>query len=84
MDKNKAPGPKGSFLLGSLPELSKDLNQFMLNLSKEYPDIAQFNLASQKCFLVSNPDYLKSVLVTNNNSYIKDRFFWRHTKCVFR
>jgi cytochrome P450 len=80
MDKNKPPGPKESFLLGSLPELSKDLNQFMLNLSKEYPDISQFNLASQKCFLVSNPDYLKSVLVTNNNSYIKDRFFWRHTK----
>jgi len=80
MDRNLPTGPKGNFLLGSLPELSKDLNQFMLNTSRAFPGIAHFKLPGSTWFLVSDPDYIKTVLVTDHKKYWKNQFFWKHTK----
>lgn len=80
MDRNIPSGPKGHFLLGSLPEFKKDLNQFLLDLSRAFPDIARFTLPGSTWFLVSNPDFIKTVLVADHQNYWKDQLLRQHTK----
>jgi len=76
------PSPPGHFLLGHLPEL-RDILGFYTRCKREYGDVVQLSLAGWKSFLVSHPDAIESVLVTQHRNFIKHTFFWRHVTSLF-
>jgi cytochrome P450 len=43
------------------------------NLSREYGDISHFKFGKNHIYLVNNPDYIKDVLVNQDNNFIKSR-----------
>jgi len=47
----------------------------MMGLTRDYGDIAHYHLAGQDLFLLSHPDYVKDVLVTNAAKFFKGRGF---------
>ncbi len=77
------PGPKGHWLLGSLPEFGQDMLGFFSRCARDHGDIVQFRLAHRRAFLLNHPRYLEEVLVTRNQDYIKHRFFWNRARAVF-
>jgi cytochrome P450 len=58
-----APGPPGRPLVGCLPELHGDTLGFMLRLQRRYGDLVQLQLGRETCFLLSDPDYARQVLM---------------------
>ena len=45
--------------------------------------MVQMDLAGWRSFLVSHPDAIETVLVTNHRNFIKHTFFWRHVTTMF-
>ena len=76
------PSPPRHFLFGHLPEL-RDILGFYSRSQREYGDVVQMDLAGWRSFLVSHPDAIETVLVTNHRNFIKHTFFWRHVTTMF-
>jgi cytochrome P450 len=76
------PGPKGRFLLGSLPEFGRDLLGFFSS-SARYGDVVAFRLARYPALLLYHPDHVEQVLVTRSRDYAKHSFFFRHVGAIF-
>jgi hypothetical protein len=51
-----APGPSGSFLLGSIRDFQRDPLDFVQHVSHEYGPVARFRLANVVFNLISHPD----------------------------
>ncbi|MFC3151529.1 cytochrome P450 [Litoribrevibacter euphylliae] len=77
------PGPKGSFLLGSLKPFAVDLLNFLTTTRREYGDFVHFKLATVDSYLVSRPHLIRQVLVTDQDKFIKNQNFWKHFKSLF-
>jgi cytochrome P450 len=60
---NLPPGPKGHFLVGCLPELSRDFLGFLTSCAREYGDIVPVNAAGHRLVIVSHPDAIEEVLM---------------------
>lgn len=74
--QRNAPGPRGSLILGSLPELMKGPPAFYARMRSEYGDVVR--LRSFLPFfwhLVSHPDGIEHVLQTNQQNYRKGKLF---------
>jgi cytochrome P450 len=69
--KSLPPGPKGTFLGGNLGQFGVTRLDFLLNVAREYGDVASFRLGSRRIFLVSDSDLIEQVLVTDAKHYIK-------------
>jgi cytochrome P450 len=67
------PGPKGRFLLGSMLELRRDLLGFMTDCARRYGDIVSFRFMHIPVCLLSNPDDIERVLITNSANFVKSR-----------
>jgi cytochrome P450 len=67
------PGPRSHLLLGSLPEFRRDPLNFYTRCARDYGDVARFRIASASVYLVSHPDDIESVLVTNSRSFAKGK-----------
>ena len=67
----RAPGPRGVPLLGSLFELRRDPLSFMTRVAREYGDVVRLRVGLADAYLVSHPDYVKEVLVTQQHSFKK-------------
>ena len=52
---------------------SRNPLDFLLKLAREHGDIAPFQLGSQRAFLLNHPDYIKDVLVTHQENFLKAR-----------
>lgn len=65
------PGPKGHFVRGNLPEYVSDPLSYLANLTRQYGDITRLRFFHIPVFILNHPDYIESVLVTNNRSFIK-------------
>lgn len=65
------PGPKGHFLLGVLPEIRKDDLNYLAHLVEEYGDICRVKVVNLPAYVLSRPDYIESVLITNHKNFIK-------------
>ncbi len=76
------PGPKGHFLLGSLPDLGKDLLGFFTSCARDYGDIVSFRLANRQAYLISHPTDIETVM-TQPTGFVKHSFFWRHVRAIF-
>src|SRR5579885_3552425 len=65
------PGPKGRLLGGSLPQFMARRLDFFLDVARAYGDIAGFRFGPRRVFLVSHPDLVEQVLVTDARHYVK-------------
>lgn len=63
MSARVAPGPNGRPIFGCLGELTGDTLGFMLGLQREYGDVVQFRLGMEDCFLLSQPEDVRAVLM---------------------
>ena len=77
------PGPKGRFLLGSLPDFAGDILGFMTSTPREYGDISHFRLPGNEIFLLQSPKDIEAVLLTQRTNFIKHTFFWKHVTAIF-
>ncbi|MGI8977983.1 MAG: cytochrome P450 [Pirellulaceae bacterium] len=66
------PGPRGHWLIGSLREASADRLAFFRRCFDEYGDAAAFRLANRRGILLSHPDDIERVLVTENRRFEKN------------
>jgi cytochrome P450 len=68
----KFPGPRGGWLLGSLPALRKDILGFFTACQRDYGDAAYFRVGRRRSMLLSHPADIEQVLVTDNKQFIKN------------
>ncbi|MEQ9617994.1 MAG: cytochrome P450 [Deltaproteobacteria bacterium] len=67
------PGPQGLPFAGSLVSYFRDPLGFLTRIAAEYGDIVYYKTGSRKVYLLSNPEHIKDVLVTNNRNFTKSR-----------
>ena len=65
------PGPRRLIPLSGLLAYRKGPLPFFQNLAAQYGDISYFRLGPQEAFFLNHPDYIKDVLVTNHQNFIK-------------
>jgi cytochrome P450 len=68
----KAPGPRGSFLLGSIGEFTPDPPRFLWTCARDHGPVVRFRLGPSTVYLVSDPDLLEDVLVRSVARFRKD------------
>jgi cytochrome P450 len=68
---------KGLPLLGSLPQFRRNPPEFLRTLARDHGDLVHFNLGPQQVYLVSNPEWIKDILVTHQTNFAKSRFLER-------
>jgi cytochrome P450 len=71
------PLRKGLPIVGCLPQFRKNPPVFLQTLAREHGDIVHYRLGRQDVYLVSNPDWIKDILVTNQTNFTKSRFLER-------
>jgi cytochrome P450 len=65
-------GPRGHWLLGALPSMRSDMLGFFEQCFREHGDAAYFSVARRRSMLLSHPDDIERVLVTDNRRFIKN------------
>src|SRR6266850_6561103 len=65
------PGPKRKLPFAGLLAYRRGPLAFFQNLAKEYGDISYFKLGPQEAYFLNHPDYIKDVLVSNNQNFVK-------------
>jgi cytochrome P450 len=77
------PGPRGHWLVGSLPEFGRDLLGFLAGCAYDYGDVVHFRLGRRPAYLLNRPELIEQVLVDKQGTFIKHSFFWRHARRLF-
>jgi cytochrome P450 len=65
------PGPSRIIPLSGLFAYRRGPLPFFQKLAEQYGDISYFRLGPQEAFFLNHPDYIKDVLVTNHQNFIK-------------
>jgi cytochrome P450 len=74
----RPPGPKSiAPLLGVLPKFRKNPNGYLLSVAREFGDVAYMRLGPQHAYVVSHPDAIRDILVTNQSNFTKSRMLER-------
>src|SRR5262245_42351775 len=73
------PALPGHWLLGHLREFRRDMLAFYLRCARGCGDVAEYRLGPRRHVLLSHPDYIEQVLVTENRKFIK-HYTWRLLK----
>lgn len=81
--KKLPPGPRGHFLLGSLPEFARDVLGFHLRARRQFGEVVRVRVAGRTIYLINSPELINEVLVTQQRNFIKHSFFWRHVTAIF-
>ncbi len=71
------PFVKGRPFLGVLPQFRKNPPEFLLSVARRHGDIANMRLGPQDTFVISNPDWIKDILITNQSNFTKSRMLER-------
>lgn len=69
----RPPGPRGGFPGALLVELRRDILGLMTRLARDYGDIAYVETGGMRFYFVSNPEYIRDVLITNHRNFTKSR-----------
>jgi cytochrome P450 len=72
-----APGPKSFWPGRNMYSLSRDPLKFLTRMAREYGDVVHFRSATQRVFLLNHPDYVRDILVTHHERFIKGRALQR-------
>ncbi len=70
-------GPRNPPVIGQIAAFRRDPTGFLKRVADEYGEIAYFRLGPQHVFLLNHPDYIREVLVTNQNNFTKSRALQR-------
>lgn len=70
-------GPRGAPFVGHLPAFRRDPLTFLQQLAREYGPFAHVRLGPQHAVLLTDPDAIKDVLVTNHHHFSKGRALQR-------
>lgn len=70
------PGPRGSFLLGSVPEFRRDQLGFVQRMRRDYGPVVRYRLGSLPFIQVNHPDGVQRILQENNQNYIKGDYWY--------
>lgn len=76
------PGPKGHFLLGALPEIRRDELDYLTRIVREYGDVCRVRVVNIPAYIISRPDDIESVLITNHKNFIKSVYL-RESHALF-
>ncbi len=68
----RAPGPKGTFFLGSLSAVKQDAIGFLSQSVDKYGDIVRFRFGPITAHLINHPDYIEQVLSRDAENYDKN------------
>jgi cytochrome P450 len=66
-----APGPKGHFLLGSLPEFNRDLLGLLKRTQEEYGDIVRLRLAHTVGHVLCHPAMAEHAFIVDTKNIVK-------------
>ncbi|MEJ7615475.1 MAG: cytochrome P450 [Pyrinomonadaceae bacterium] len=67
------PGPSNLWPGGQLLAFRRDPLRLLLKVAGEYGDIAHLKIGPQHVYLLNHPDYIKDVLVTHHENFLKGR-----------
>jgi cytochrome P450 len=67
------PGPKLSIADRLLYRPGRNPLEFFTGIQRTYGDLATYQMAGERIFLVSNPLDVKDILVTHNKNFVKSR-----------
>ncbi len=73
----RPPGPRRRFLAGNFIAFRRDSLGFLESLARRYGDIVYFRMGPQDVFFLNHPDYVRDVLVTHQQDFIKGRALQR-------
>lgn len=65
------PGPKGHFILGVVPDFSRNPLSFLSRCAQEYGDIVYLRNPLFPLYQLNHPDYIEKVRGTGNNQFVK-------------
>src|SRR5437764_4433029 len=71
------PGPKGKLLGGNFTAFRRNALSYLQDATREYGDVVYFRFGPQDVFFLNHPDYVKDVLVTHHQSFMKGRALQR-------
>jgi cytochrome P450 len=63
--------PKGSMLLGHLPEYRRDPLDFLTRAARRYGDVVPLRFGPSRLVFFNDPAAIEEILVTKNRSFIK-------------
>jgi cytochrome P450 len=78
----RPPGPQGKLLKPNFLTFRRDPVSFMERITREYGDIVYFKLGPQDVYFLNHPDFIKDVLVTHHQSFIKGRALQRSKRLL--
>jgi cytochrome P450 len=67
-----APGPRGHWLLGNLPEFKRDVLDLLLRSAAAYGDVVRFRLGHHVIHLANHPAHALHVLQRNQRNYDRE------------
>lgn len=73
--RQRAPGPRGSLLMGNLEAYKRDPIAMLLRLQQNYGDVARNQLGPFLTHALAHPDYVQQVLQDNQRNYCRGRFY---------
>lgn len=65
------PGPKGTLVAGNLRQIGSRRVDFFLKVARDHGPIANFRAGPKRFFLVSAPELIEQVLISDAKHYIK-------------
>ena len=73
----RPPGPKNAPIIGNLRPFRANALAFLIKVARDYGDLVYFRVVKQHLYLVSHPDWVREILVANQNNFIKSRALQR-------
>lgn len=80
--KGLPPGPKGKFLIGSLLDLGSDWFGYLEKCARDYGDVVFFRFGRAPICLLTHPDGIEQVLVTDAPNFVKSRGYRALTRIL--
>ncbi|WP_277555515.1 cytochrome P450 [Halobaculum limi] len=77
-----APGPDGLPVLGSYLESTRDFFTFRDRVAREHGGVARYRVLGQDVFLLTDPDAIQQVLVTENEKFVKGELFQQQLRPI--
>jgi cytochrome P450/NAD(P)-dependent dehydrogenase (short-subunit alcohol dehydrogenase family) len=73
--KRRAPGPRGSLVMGNLADYKSDPITMLLRLRENHGDVARNRLGPFLTHALAHPEHVQYVLQDNHRNYVRGRFY---------
>ncbi len=73
----RPPGPKNPPIVGNLRTFRANPLAFLTNAARQYGDLVYFKVVQQHLYVLSHPDSVREILVTNQGNFVKSRALQR-------